>query len=83
MAELNTSKISREDLGELVGQIIDIFEDFLEEKGINVENPEKAEAVSDGEDPESICILYGTDYGTLQSAIEATLISWKLAESWR
>lgn len=83
MTEFNTSKITREDLGEFVGQIIDIFEDFLEEKGVNIENPEKTEAVADGEDPESICILYGTDYGALQSAIEDRLVAWKLAEDWR
>ncbi len=73
-------KVKSENLPELVGQLIDIFEDFLAEKGVEIENPEKAEVVADGEDPESICILYGTDYGVLQSAIEETLVNWKLAE---
>lgn len=76
----NTKMITNADLPELVGQIIDIFEDFLEEKGVNIENVEKEEAVMDGEDPDGICILYGTDYGRLQSAIEETLMLWKLAE---
>lgn len=75
MDAFNTNKIKREDVGEMVGQIIDIFEDFLEEKGIDIENPEKIQA-------EDACILYGTDYGKLQSAIEETLINWKLAEPW-
>ena len=48
-----------------------------------IENPEKQEAIADGEDPESICILYGTDYGEIQSLVEETLINWKLAEPWR
>lgn len=78
----NTNKITRDNLPELVGEIIDIFEDFLEEKGINIENPEKADAIADGEDPEGLCILYGTDYGELQSSIEGTLFNWKLAEPW-
>lgn len=83
MPKFNTNKVTNDDLPELVGQLIDIFEDFLAEKGIEIENPEKAEAVADGEDPESICILYGTDYGDLQSSIEETLINWKLAEPWK
>ena len=82
MAKYNTNKVTNADLPELVGQILDTFEDFLEAKGINIENPEKAEAVADGEDPESICILYGTDYGDLQSDIEDILVNWKLAEPW-
>lgn len=76
------NKVTRDNLPGLVGEIIDVFEDFLEERGINIENPEKAEAVADGEDPEGICILYGTDYGELQSYIEGILIDWKLAEPW-
>ncbi len=71
-------EVTREDTPELVGQIIDIFEDFLEEKGIDIPNPEKKEAVDDGEHPESICIIYGSDYGDLQDCIEATLRSWSL-----
>ncbi len=76
----NTKMVTFNELPELVGQIIDIFEDFLAEKGIEIDNEEKQEAVEDGEDPESICIIYGTDYGELQSYIEETLVNWKLAE---
>ena len=68
--------IGTDNIMELIGQIIDVFEDFLEEKGINIENHEKEEAVKDGEDPESICIIYGTDYGILQSDIEEILYNW-------
>lgn len=83
MTKYDTTKVKNEDLPELVGELIEIFEDFLAEKGIEIENPEKQEAIADGEDPESICILYGTDYGEIQSLVEETLINWKLAEPWR
>ena len=73
-----TSKVRREDKPEFFGQIIDIFEDFLEAKGVDIENPEKKEAVEDGEDPDSICILYGTDYGDLENAVESTMFNWGL-----
>lgn len=45
---------------ELIGNIIDIFEDFLDEKGIIVPNPERDE---DPElDAESSANIYGEDY---------------------
>jgi len=62
----------------LLGQIVDIFEDFLEEKGITIPNDEKEKAIKDGEDPDSICNIYGTDYGVLSDSIEQTLIKWDI-----
>lgn len=59
-----------------VGEIIDAFEDFLEDKGIDIQNPEK-------EQSESPAILYGMDYGILQSAIEEILINWSLLPEHR
>ena len=78
MEEFNTRKITTEDLGEFMGQIIDIFEDFLEAHGINIPNEEKDD---DGE--ETTAIIYGSDYGELQTAIEDTLSRWELSEDWR
>lgn len=54
---------------EFIGQIIDIFEDFLEEKGIEIQNDEK-------EDSENPAIIYGTDYGDLSDSIENLMMSW-------
>lgn len=64
-------KISPADQSEFIGQVIEIFEDFLEEKGISLENDEKAE------DPYA-AIIYGSDYGSLQSKLESLLINWQL-----
>lgn len=44
--------IKAEDLPEFAGQIIDIFEDFLEEKGVLIDNPER------DEDADNAAILY-------------------------
>ena len=57
---------------EMVGQIIDIFEDFLEEKGIEIPNEERKES---GEDA---AILYGTDYGNLENQINHLLQLWMM-----
>jgi hypothetical protein len=74
-------KISCEDRPEFIGQIIDIFEDFLEEKGMLIESPEKEEAIAEGEDPEGLAIIYGTDYDCLQEGIEEVLLRWGLMEN--
>ena len=53
----------------LIIDIIEVFEDFLEEKGVTIDNPEIEEAIADGEDPESVAIIYGSDYGDLYDRI--------------
>lgn len=61
---------------EFLGQIVDVFEDFLAEKGIQIQNPEKQEAVSDGEDLDTIAILYGTDYGNIENKVAEIMRRW-------
>ena len=68
------------DCPEFIGQIIDIFEDFLEAKEITIDNPEKEEAVADGEDPDNIAILYGSDYDALYESIKAQLKNWGIVK---
>ena len=64
---LGREALSNSDRMEMLGCIIDVFEDFLEERGIVIENEEK-----DGDDSEAI--IYGSDYDLLTSGIEAVLI---------
>ena len=58
---------------EFIGQIIDIFEDFLEEKGIEIPNPERP-----ADDEENGAIIYGSDYGILQDDLEQMMRAWKI-----
>lgn len=67
-------KLNKNDVPEFVGQVIDIFEDFLEDKGIWIENDEREES------HEGAAILYGSDYGTLQTALEGMFKNWGLVE---
>lgn len=62
--------VSENDNPEFIGQIIDIFEDFLEEKGIQIENPEKEQ------EPEGAAIIFGSDYGDLQTRLEDMMNQW-------
>ena len=63
--------IRASDLPEFIGQMIDVFEDFLEERDIELSNEDRAQ------DPDA-AIIYGDDYDTLQSGIESILKNWKL-----
>lgn len=57
--------------GELVGQIIDIFEDFLTEKKVNLYNVNKQ-----GEPDEAI--IYGNDYDFLAKKIRVLMDNWNV-----
>ena len=52
---------------------MDVIEDFLEEKGIDIPNSEKEES-------DNPAILYGSDYGILCYDIERVLIAWGVLE---
>lgn len=64
-------KVQEHEKAEFLGQIIDIFEDFLEERGVMLDNPE-------GEEDDDAAIIYGTDYGELQSQLEELMVNWRL-----
>lgn len=56
---------------EFVGQLIDIFEDFLESKDIMLDNPDRI-------DEDDAAIIYGSDYDEIEDRIVSTLRNWKL-----
>lgn len=80
--------MNKDDKAELIGQIIDIFEDELEERttqklgGYNIDNLHfirKAEVPLHEEDEESDGVFYGGDYyDKVAAKIEETLKSWGL-----
>ena len=57
---------------ELVAQIIEVFEDFLDDRGIVLHNEEKTDS------GDNAANIYGTDYGEIQSGIEFVLENWGL-----
>lgn len=65
-------------LPQFVGQLIDIFEDFLTEKGITLDNPEIQEAIDEGCDPDELAVIFGSDYGWIQDRLENTITNWQL-----
>lgn len=69
--------VTENQTAEFVGQIIDIFEDFLTEKNITLENPEKEEN-QDVQPDEEQAIIYSSDYGQLQTNLESMLKNWNI-----
>lgn len=63
-------------IGELKGQIIDIFEDFLESKNITIDNPEKNE--DENLDIESAAIIFGSDYDAIGDKLEDLFANWDI-----
>lgn len=60
---------------EFIGQIIDIFEDFLDEKGVKIDNPDRdMDAIGDTSCSDTN--IYGYDYGCLSDRIESTMTNW-------
>ena len=60
---------------EFLGQIIDIFEDFLDEKGVKIDNPDRdRDAIEDA--AYSDTNIYGCDYSDLSDRIESTMTNW-------
>lgn len=60
---------------EFLGQIIDIFEDFLDEKGIKIDNLDRdRDAIEDAACGDTN--IYGCDYGYLSDRIESTMTNW-------
>lgn len=66
-----TVNVPKDQTPELLGEIIDVFEDFLAEKGIPpymIPNPER-----DEDEDECAAIIYGDDYDNLADHIASIL----------
>lgn len=76
----STTIIQPEDLPEFIGQIIDTFEDFLDEKGVFIENSERdADEEITGEN--NCAIIYGEDYSRIADDIQNILAGWELIKT--
>ena len=66
--------VKNDDRAEFLGQIIDIFEDFLDAKRIQIPNPEKEDSVEDAVN------IYGTDYDDLRNRLAGMMAIWGIME---
>ena len=70
--------INQNDKTEVIGCIIDIFEDFLDEKGATLEPPEESDEME--LDGGTTVNIYGSDYDSISDSLEALLRRWKVIE---
>ena len=74
-------KITKEDRKEFIGQVIDVFEDFLDEKGIVIPNEERD--TNHDLEPEGSTNIYGNDYDSIKEKLEKLFINWSVLEDER
>ncbi len=66
--------VKEEDKPEFLGQIIDIFEDFLTEKKVIPFNKEPQEDI----DPDNPLYIYGDDYYRIEDALSEVMKRWNI-----
>ena len=68
-------KVKKTEEPEFIGQFIDVFEDFLDSKGISIDNADR-DADRDADDDDA-AIIYGDDYDILADEILSVLHNWE------
>ena len=72
------TKLNADDKAEFYGQLIDVFEDFLDARGItrdDLKNPDRDD-IEDREDTEDAAIIYGEDYDELREGLSTVIENW-------
>lgn len=71
---MKTLKLDNADMTILLAEVLELFEDFIEEHGGLINNPERDEAIATRQDdPDCIAHIYGMDYGDLENNLEILL----------
>lgn len=80
--EKEEEKIKTEDIPEFVGEIIDIFEDFLDDKNVKIPKSEEDKRLAMENDVEDIDFIkiYGSDYDNLSSKLNMLLKMWNIVK---
>lgn len=74
------NELTQDSKPEFIGQIIDLFEDYLADKEITLENEERDEAIAEGEyeDPEEAAIIYGSSYDIIGDTVSDIIETYDL-----
>ena len=68
--------VNNQDMAEFLGQLIDVFDDFLEERDGRIPTSD-AEMEENDELEESEARIYGSDYSELEENIRELLGNWE------
>ena len=72
--------VKMEERTELLAQIVKCFEDFLEERGIEVPTSQEEKRREDPDWEHNDAVIYGLDFGEVMESVADVLVSWKLLE---
>lgn len=67
--------IKEKDKLEFLGQIIDIFEDFLADNGVKIPACEQEKAEDEDQDDNDV-VIYGSSYYQLEDELKSMMIQW-------
>lgn len=71
------NKIKEDNKAEFFGQIIDVFEDWLDSKGITQDDiPNKERIEYNNGDTDGLAIIFGSDYDEIRDALENIMKGW-------
>lgn len=73
--------VKKEDRSEFIGSVIDIFEEFLDEKGIVIPNTEREDEPDLA--PDELVNFYGSNYDRVGKELEELFVNWKVLEDDR
>lgn len=68
--------VDNQDMAEFLGQLIDVFDDFLEERDVRIPTSD-AEMEENDELEENEARIYGSDYSELEENIKELLGNWE------
>lgn len=80
MSNTNTARplMNPDNHGEFRGQCVDVLEDVLTEKEATIESEDRDMAIEDGEDPEDLAVIYGSDYDIIGDTVDLAIREGKL-----
>ena len=78
--EIKNALVSKEDTPEFIGQIIDIFEDFLDDKNVHLNDVQLNDDELYDDDDDNRAIIYGCDYDFLSNEIAKMMDRWNVTE---
>ena len=73
-------KVENNEAPEFIGQIIDVFDDFLEDRDVHIPSSEE-EKKEDAEWEENSARIYGTDYDEIAGRLDKIMRSWPAGDT--
>ncbi len=75
------TKLNLDSKSEFVGQIVDLFEDYLDANNIRLKNTDREDAIAEGDiEPEEAAIIYGDHYDIIGDTVANDIETYSLMD---